>query len=197
MGWCAVIAMGVVLLSVFINQGQKWSLYLLGAVVVAWLGYSLAQAMIAKNFWLQIYSLFTFLVWMWVNRELYLELSRSYLDPRARWFLGRPQTIPSLKCKLKWDGQEIELKASRFDRSGSFLVWENTHDSQALNQIKKHQALDLEFHIGDRTAKANARISRVMKNRQCFGVRFSRSSGDQLKLLGDFEEIVRASGYEG
>lgn len=143
---------------------------------------------------LGFYSFFLSLYFLVILGLFFLELQKSYFDPKMAWYEGFPRSIPSLKCVIKNHKQqkELDVQVCRFDVEGAcifsrsdFLFFENFQNN----------FLELDFSIGSEVVSCFGKAVISFSNGNGIGVQFFTMKPDLRKKMSDFFEELKGKGY--
>lgn len=119
------------------------------------------------------------------------ELSRSFYDPKIRWYQGLPQPIPGLSCEMSG----ASYRVGRLDREGAFVFQPEESPGGAVSEKAPYE---LVFRFRSREVHCTGIpivvLDRVAKN-SGVGVQFKGMTPDMNKKLGDFVETIHGEGY--
>ncbi len=132
---------------------------------------------------------------IWLKREI----SRSFFDPRLRWFHGLPKPIAGLTCEISIGGgssgeeRTVSFGVCRIDQEGAFVFKDLAPLESA--EISRSTPSTLNFQFRERRIRCQGTLVRLMQDKLGAGFQFGNMSPDQHKQLGDFVEILRGEGY--
>jgi hypothetical protein len=200
--WSLAVALLCLPLAVWVLQGRKWALRLAAALATAWCLVSFVAAFRLKNPTLGFFALGLIVYWLVLLSWLRHELSRSFFDPRMRWYQGLPEIIPGLKCQLALpEDRRAELKVSRLDSDGAFVVAESSSGFFGLHPSEEAEMI---FMFREKQVRCSGRPVRALETGDgrvmAAGFQFTSSgeramSADARKELGDFVETLRGEGH--
>ena len=174
----------------WIAKGRRWAIPLLGVSGLIWVFGLTLVVIFQKHFWLGIFvcclGLYEISIWDWIRQEL----SRSYLDPRLRWWQGTPLSIPNVECFLQ-SAPNRRCKVARLDMEGIFFFGP-LEDVKALSRKKR-----IEFLLRFRGMEVHCKgvpVSRLSET-PGIGARFVKLSLDDKKELGDMINKIQGGGY--
>lgn len=141
-------------------------------------------------------SLFVAMFATFLDRELKLDFSKSYLAPQLTWYEGLPRNLPGVFSTEVITSEasnlnRLNLGVCRFDSEGVAVFLNDRRESQSVlpSQIRVRidfQSLSIELDCG---------LVRTFLGGRVGGYIFNRIQGDQLKALKEIVEQVRKYGY--
>lgn len=201
--WALGVGLIVFPLIVWLNQGRRWALHLIGLFGVLWCLASCVLAVRLRSFWMAFFTVGLSFFWLSIYHWIRFEMNRSFFDPMMSWYQGLPRAIPRLSCELKViaakqespDNQKkFDLKVTRLDQDGAFLFSERRNGLTHPLPIHK-QKLEMTYRFDDRQVKCQGYPVRKLDMAGGIGVRFAFMNSDQTKDLWDFVERLRGEGY--
>lgn len=195
--WAGACALMIIPMIHWLRSGQPWAWGLLltfGAVwtvLTAWVAFRMRNPGLAY-FGIALGGYF-YLALNWLAREL----SRSYFDPRLRWYQGLPEPLPGVTCWIRNAESDapgpVSFQVSRLDRDGAFVFFRRS-DADANKAIATHSP-ELVFKFRDHEVSCPASPRRVLIRGTGAGFQFRTMSADRRKALGDFVEQLKGEGY--
>jgi hypothetical protein len=199
----AVVSFALTLLgAALLLRGVRSSQGIFTMAGTLWVFLSALWAVRSKNPGLGFFSIFLSvyfgLLVYWIRHEM----SRSFFDPRMKWFEGLPKSIPALSCEIIAGDTRTPMKVSRLDEEGTFIFAETAATSETPAALEgrfpmtSDRKSELAFNFRDREIRCHAvPMSFFKRDSEGVGFRFFENSLDQKKELGDFIEALRGEGY--
>lgn len=188
-GAAAVCFLPLLALSV---QGRRWALGIAQILASVWCLVSFWMSARMFHPALGFLTLGITVFWVAIFSWISVELSRSFFDPRRKWFEGVPRAISGLECEVVEGEARQVARVTRLDRDGAFLVFRRPTDVNPTKAV-----VDVRFRFREREATCTARPARMVDLADSIGIglRFSGVSPDARKRLGDLVESLRGEGY--
>lgn len=185
-----------VLGAVLLLRGVRATRGIVTTAGVLWVALSALWAVRSRNPGLGFFSIFlTVYLGLFVYWIRY-EMSRSFFDPRMKWYEGLPKSIPALSCEIVAGNTKTPMKVSRLDEEGTFIFAETPMTLETRFPMSSDRKSELAFHFRDREIRCHAvPMSFFRRDSEGVGFRFFENSMDQKKELGDFIEALRGEGY--
>lgn len=196
--WSGIAALICLPLVYLMLQGRRWVL-----TVVAWAGFMsfLGSGLIAVGhhstglgFFAILKGVFLAGITLWLRREM----SRSFFDPKVRWFQSSAKGIPGLTCYLGSGEFRETFRVSSIDEEGAFLFVDRISNSFDQKSLLMEGEKELSFVFRDREFRCQGRLIRLLNRETCGwggGFQFRGLSPDHRKDLGSFVESLRGEGY--
>ncbi len=198
---------GLVFALLFIVGTRRQRLWLpvsLRVFLVAWMGVAVWVAIRELSTALAVFAVFLMGFSLLLLQLVERERGRSYLDPRMRWFEGRPRLIPGLRAVVSSleqregkGGAETAMvwKASRLDREGVFLFVEGGNPSQLPDFVLCEAKVRVELSFRDRVQVCFGEPVAALLSRAGLGVRLRPGAVDEATGLGQLVEAIGGEGY--
>lgn len=190
--WALVAFLVFMPIILFLLKGYDWALIVIAVLGAAWSVVTGIIAIKTSSTGLGFYTGFIVLLWLGYHHWLSVEFSRSYFDPRMKWYEGRPRAIPGVLCEVSNEKFSQLLEVSRLDRDGCFIFIRQ--GAAPLPETKLQY--ELSFNYREKKVRARGIPVRLLEGGQGGGFLFEFSSPDQKKEMGDFIEVLRGEGHE-
>jgi hypothetical protein len=193
----AVVSFALTLVgAILLLRGVRTTQGIFTGVGSLWVFLSALWAVRSKNPGLGFFSIFLSVYFglfvYWIRHEM----SRSFFDPRMKWFEGLPKSIPALNCEIVAGDTRTPMKVSRLDEEGTFIFAETPTVLEKRFPMSSDRKSELAFNFRDREIRCHAvPMSFFKRDSEGVGFRFFENSLDQKKELGDFIEALRGEGY--
>lgn len=203
--WSLVAASFVVPIALWLKQARPWAFSSAFALACVWTLLSGWVSIRMRRPGLAYFSIALAGYFVAVLSVFRRELSRSFLDPRIRWYQGLPRKIPGLRCHLTTEFGQVAFDVSRFDSEGAFVFRERADgpDQASRSAVAWLQGAasgsakipELAFVFRDREVRCKGELRRALRRGIGGGIEFKGLSPDARKELGDFVENLRGEGY--